>query len=400
MKVDSQTAQIVLEFLQSREEEMLRFLKSLVRFETPSRQPETQEAIFNLLSEKLEAVGFLTIRMPGRRTGGYLYGRSRSRRFRQPVQLLIGHCDTVWKVGTLDRMPVALAEGRLRGPGVYDMKAGLTQILFALEAMQTLRLEGEVSPVVLINSDEEIGSVESTQAIIRLASLADRALVLEPPLGLEGKLKTSRKGIGRFTVTVKGRAAHAGLDPEKGASAILELSHQVQQLFAMNDPKRGITVNVGMIEGGVSANVVAPESRAVIDVRVPNGKDAERITRLIHGLKPAFPGTEVLVEGSVGRPPLERTPRNRKLWQLARESACELGFPVEEGNAGGGSDGNTTSQYTATLDGLGTPGDGAHADHEFIFADRLVERTALLTMLLLAPPLVVETPAGKNRRPK
>ncbi len=382
-----QTAQRVLQYLQSRREAMVRFLGRLVRTETPSRDPAAQEALFGQLAAKLSSLDFYTIRVPGRRTGGFLYARPRQRGDRRAAQLLVGHCDTVWAKGTLQEMPLVREEGQLRGPGVYDMKAGLTQILFALEAIRMLKLPLPVCPLVLINADEEIGSFESTTAIVRLARLADRAYVLEPPLGLEGKLKTARKGIGRFSLTVKGRAAHAGLDPEKGASAIVELSHQIQQLFAMNDPERGITVNVGMIEGGVSANVVAPQSRAVIDVRVADMEDAEYITERIYGLQPAFPGTVLVVEGSVGRPPLERTPRNRKLWQLAREAAAELGFSLEEGTAGGGSDGNTTSLFTATLDGLGTPGDGAHALHEFIFIDQLVERTALLTLLLLAGPV-------------
>jgi len=384
---NAQTAQRVLQYLQSRREAMIDFLGQLVRMETPSRDPEAQEAVFELLSDKLLALDFQSLRVPGRRTGGYLYARPQERREGQAAQLLIGHCDTVWAVGTLDEMPLTRADDQLRGPGVYDMKAGLTQILFALETIHTLDIPLSVCPLVLINADEEIGSFESTPAIIRLARLVDRAYVLEPPLGLEGKLKTARKGIGRFTLTVKGRAAHAGLDPEKGASAIVELSHQIQQLFAMNDPERGISINVGMIEGGVSANVIAPQSRAMIDVRVADMDDADYVTKQIYGLQPAFPGTELLVEGSVGRPPLERTPRNRKLWRLAHTAAAELGFSLEEGAAGGGSDGNTTSLHTATLDGLGTPGDGAHARHEFIFMDRMVERTALLTLLLLAGPV-------------
>jgi glutamate carboxypeptidase len=366
---------------------MVALLGELVELESPSREPAAQEPILSRLAWELTALDFTPLRVPGRRTGGYLYARPAQRRKHQPLQLLIGHCDTVWRRGTLTGMPLRRQNGELRGPGVFDMKAGLTQICFALEALRALDLEPPVCPVVLINSDEEIGSIESTAAIVRLAKIAGRAFVLEPPLGPEGLLKTARKGIGRFTLSVKGRAAHAGLDPEKGASAILELSHQVQQLFALNDPERGITVNVGMIEGGVSANVVAPESRAVIDVRVRTQTDADYITGRIHALRPAYPGTELRIEGSVGRPPLERTPRNRRLWQLALTAAGELGLEIGEGLAGGGSDGNTTSQYTATLDGLGAPGDGAHADHEFIVVEQFVERTALLAMLLLAEPV-------------
>jgi glutamate carboxypeptidase len=323
--------------------------------------------------------------MPGKQTGGYLFARPSKRRREQPLQLMVGHCDTVWEIGTIEEMPLEQTREQMKGPGIFDMKAGLTQMAFALQAIRDLNLKTTLCPVALINSDEEIGSRESTPAIRRLAKIAKRAYILEPPLGLEGKLKTARKGLGRFTLLVKGRAAHAGLDPGKGASAIVELSHQIQNLFALNDPQRGITVNVGMIEGGVSPNVVAPQSKAVVDVRVLSLADAEYITHRIHSLKPVLPDTELEIDGAIGRPPMEKTARNRLLWALARTEALKMGLDVEEATAGGGSDGNTTSLYTATLDGLGATGDGAHAAHEFIFVDKLIERTALLTLLLMAP---------------
>ncbi len=206
-------------------------------------------------------------------------------------------------------------------------------------------------------------------------------------MGTDGALKTARKGVGRYTVTVLGKAAHAGLDPERGVSAILELSHVIQQLFALNDPAAGVTVNVGTIDGGLRPNVVAPESRAVIDVRVATQADAERIDAAIKGLEPSAAGIELHIEGAIGRPALEPTPRNRELWQLAAELGTEIGLDLVEGTAGGGSDGNTTSQYTATLDGLGPVGDGAHARHEHLDIDKTIERAALLALLLLAPPL-------------
>ncbi len=241
-----------------------------------------------------------------------------------------------------------------------------------------------VTPIILINSDEEIGSRESTRMIKRLAKISDRAFVLEPPLGLEGKLKTARKGLGRFTITAIGKAAHAGLDPGKGVNAIVELSYQIQQLYAMNDFEKGITVNVGMIEGGISANVVAPESKAIVDVRVLNNIDGDTITKKIYALTPSMPNIQLRIEGGIGRPPMERTPRNQKLWHFAKDKASLMGLELEEAIAGGGSDGNTTSEFTATLDGLGTTGDGAHASHEFIFLEKLSERTALLTQLLIS----------------
>lgn len=380
-----QMAKNILNYLEARRKAMLAFLEALVRTESPSRVASAQLPAFNLLTEKLRTLGYYAFHVPGRQTGGYLFARPLRRRKGRPLQLMVGHCDTVWSLGTLETMPVRQENGQMRGPGVYDMKAGLTQIVFALQTIREMGLEPDVTPVVLINSDEEIGSRESTTAIRRLARISKRAFIMEPPLGLDGKLKTARKGLGRFTLTVKGRAAHAGLDPEKGVSAIVELSHQIQQLFALNDAEKGITVNVGMIEGGVSPNVVAPESRAVIDVRVPTQADAARITQQILALKPLHPDVKLKIEGSIGRPPMEKTERNQALWQTARQKAEQMGLKLEEATAGGGSDGNTTSLYTATLDGLGTTGDGAHAAHEFIFTDQLTERTALLALLLLVP---------------
>ncbi len=378
----------IWQYFEDHHQEMIDFLKSLVSIETPSRNPETQDAIFDFLSEKLRSLEYFTLRVPGKKTGGFLMARHDQRIRRQPLQLLVGHCDTVWNTGTLKEMPITEMDGILKGPGVYDMKAGLTQILFSLQAIQELGFPLAVSPVILINSDEEIGSRESTHAIRRLAKIADRAFVLEPPLGLEGKLKTARKGLGRFTVRVQGKPAHAGLDPDAGVSAIEELSHQIQRLFALNDPGKGITVNVGMIEGGISPNVIAPESKAVIDVRVLTHEDGEAIKKAIYALKPVNLETTLHIDGSIGRPPMEKTDRNVTLWQIAQKAATQMGLDLHEGTAGGGSDGNTTSLFTATLDGLGTTGDGAHAHEEHILTDKLIERSTLLTMLLLEDPLV------------
>ena len=373
--------------LEAQREEMLQFLIQLVEEESPSFNREAQLGVLNLLQKKIEALGFYVLHVPGKETGGYLYARPFFRDKKKPIQLLIGHCDTVWNINTLKEMPITRQKGKIRGPGIYDMKAGLTQILFSIKTIQDLSLKIPVTPVILVNSDEEIGSKESTTIIERLAKISNRAFILEPPLGLTGKLKTSRKGIGRFTITVKGKAAHAGLDPTKGVNAIVELSHQVQQLFAMNDLGKGISVNVGMIEGGISANVIAPESKAIVDVRVLTEADGEFITKKIYQLQPSILNIELIVEGGIGRPPMEKTKGNIKLWQLAKANGKLLELELKEATAGGGSDGNTTSLYTPTLDGLGTTGDGAHANHEFIFLDKLPERTALVSLLLLADPL-------------
>ena len=242
-----------------------------------------------------------------------------------------------------------------------------------------------MTPVILVNSDEEIGSRESTLAIRALASSADRAMVLEPSLGTQGALKTARKGLGRYTVTVHGKAAHAGLDPTAGASAILELSSVIQRLFALNDHDRGVTVNVGMVSGGIQPNVIAPESSAVIDVRVLTNEDAETVDAAIRALQPSTPGTSLTVDGGMGRPPLERTERNAALYDQAVSLATQMGLSLPEATAGGGSDGNTASQVAPTLDGLGAVGDGAHAEHERVYVPGWVQRTALLAGLLLLP---------------
>lgn len=378
----------IVAYLNQNRSDIEGFLRRLVAFESPSKDAAAQDDLFQLLGKEINNLDFNSIRIFGDKTGGYLYARPNTRDKKKGLQLLIGHCDTVWEKNTIQKMPINNHLGKLTGPGVYDMKAGLTQIIFALKAVKELEIELPLTPVILINSDEEIGSVESGRAIERLAKISERTYVMEPPLGLDGKLKTARKGIGRFKITVEGKAAHAGLDPSKGVNAIVELSQLVQQLYVMNDLERGITVNVGMIQGGISPNVVAPQSSAVIDVRVTNMVDGQFITDQIYSLQPSIPEISLHIEGGIGRPPMERTPRNVALWKLAKTQADLLGIPLEEALAGGGSDGNTTSMYTATLDGLGTTGDGAHALHEHIFTDHLYERTALLTLLLTAEEVV------------
>jgi glutamate carboxypeptidase len=316
-----------------------------------------------------------------------LYARPAEKQRGVPSQLILGHYDTVWPLGTLEEMPFTYDGDTVRGPGVYDMKGGIAQAILAIEALQHFCVEPTVTPLIFLNSDEEVGSRESRRYIESLAPLVNRVFVLEPSLGLAGRIKTARKGIGRYTVTVRGEAAHAGLDPGAGASAILELSHVIQSLFSLNDFERGITVNVGTIDGGLRPNVVAPASKAVVDVRVATKADSEAVETAILGLEPATPGTSLQIEGGFGRPAMEKTAANRQLWTLACQLGAELGLQLEEGMAGGGSDGNTTSRYTATLDGLGAVGDGAHAHHEHLLLGRSLERAALLALLLMAKPL-------------
>jgi glutamate carboxypeptidase len=276
------------------------------------------------------------------------------------------------------------------------MKGGLVQMVYALRAVHDLGLRPPAASVAVINSDEETGSRDSTPLIRRLARRATRAFVLEPAEGPTGKLKTARKAVGSFRITITGRSAHAGLHPEEGASAILELSHQIQRLFALNDAARGITVNVGTIGGGLRPNVVAAEVRAAVDVRVRTQADAEELTAAVRGLRPVDPRTSIRVEGGFEHPPMEPVPRNRALWHLARDLGRQLGLELEEAAVGGASDGNTASQYTATLDGLGAVGGGAHAPDEHVVIDALVERCALLVLLLQAPLPADRKPRGRQ----
>ena len=391
----TKTPRQLLDYLHSRQTEMRSLLEELVLAESPSTVPAAQQKVLALLQKALEQRAYRVRRIRGRQTGGHLLAVPKNRCRHsfgdrsqpQPIQLLLGHSDTVWPLGTLEKMPLSLRQGKMYGPGIYDMKAGLVQTIFALEAIAANGFSPQVAPVISINSDEEIGSHESTAQIRRLAKIAERAFVMEPSLGPTGKLKTRRKGVGEFTIRIIGQAAHAGLEPEKGVSAILELSFVVQKLFQLNDPQRGITVNVGTIDGGIRPNVVAPESQAVVDVRVLHLEDVPWIESTILGLQPTTPNTRLIVEGKIERPPMEKTPGNQKLWQLAQQAASELGIEIEQGTAGGSSDGNLTSLYTPTLDGLGAVGDAAHAPGEFIYLDQIVERAALLARLLLAPTL-------------
>jgi glutamate carboxypeptidase len=387
--MEKRNALQILNYLKTNQNSMIEFLNELVRAESPSKNVFSQTKILNILKSELEELNYYVFIMPGKKTGGYLYARPAHRIKGQLVQLMIGHCDTVWAEETILKMPVKLENSKMTGPGVFDMKAGLTQIIYSLKAVSELDLNCNLTPVILINSDEEIGSIESTNCIKRVSRIANRAFILEPPLGIKGKLKTSRKGIGKFNLTIRGESAHAGLNPEKGVSAIMELSHQIQYLFSLNDFSRGISVNVGMIEGGTSPNVIAAESKAVIDVRVENVADGEFISNKILNLKPFHKDVEMFVDGYFGRPPMEKTKRNQKLWKTAKGLGTLIDINLEQSSVGGGSDGNTTSTYTATLDGLGTTGDGAHALHEFIFTDKLIERTALLTLLLTASSVEV-----------
>lgn len=392
-------ARALLGWLEQREPEAVALLERLVAAESPSQDAAAQQRALSILVQELEQTGYVVRLVNGAGSVRHLYGRPARRRHRAPYQLVVGHVDTVWPVGTLAAMPVRREGDTLFGPGTYDMKAGLVQLVFALRALQALDLVPTVTPVLLVNADEEIGSGGSERLLRLLGRHAVRAFVLEGGDGAEGRLKIARKGVGRYTLTVRGRAAHVGTEFERGTSAILELSHQIQRLFALNDGSRGVTVNVGTIDGGLRPNVVAPEASASIGVRSPTETIAREIDLAIRSLEPVVEGCSLEVEGNLGRPPMEPTRRNRALLATAQRLGDELGLTLEDaGLVGGGSDANTLSLCTATLDGLGPVGGGAHSVDEHVRISSLGERAALIAMLLLEPPTQRSRAAGRRRK--
>jgi len=363
---------------------MCELTRRLVEIESPTGDAAGVGRALAVIEAELVRLGFhvRSLAGPG---GGHLLAMPAARQRKLPPQLLMGHIDTVWPRGTAETMPLRADGGRLFGPGVLDMKGGLVQMLFALEALHALGIPPGTTPVVFVNSDEEIGSPDSSRHVRRLARAAARAFVMEPADGPRGAIKTARKGVGKFSIMVHGRAAHAGLRPDEGASAILEMSHLVQGLFELNAPERGITVNVGTLDGGLGANVVAPQVVAQVDVRTWTAADAEEVERLIRGLSPRDPRCAIEVSGGFGRPPMEPTDRNEALWRRAMGVARELSIEIEQASVGGGSDANTTSRYTATLDGLGAVGQGAQAADGQLVIFHMPERAALLAGLLASP---------------
>lgn len=355
--------------------------------ETPPANSVAHKTLFSILEKEIESLGFDVSLFNGFKSGGQLFARPQKQNS-SCYQLLLGHIDTVWPAGTIQKMPFCIDENTLTGPGIYDMKAGIAMIMTALKIINDdKQLKPPVTPILFLNSDEESGSRESASRIRLLARAMNRVFVLEPSLDPDGKIKTRRKGVGHFEVIIKGISSHAGIEPEKGRSAILELSYLIQKLHQLNDPENGISVNVGTIDGGISTNVVAPESRASVDVRVKTKADAKRLTEVITSIESDTEGVSLEIKGGFRRPPLVQNKRNRVLWKAAKEIGSQLGLDLTEGTSGGGSDGSYTSLYTATLDGLGAVGDGAHSPTERIFLNETLERIPLLVSLLLLPPI-------------
>lgn len=373
-------------FVQQRVEPLIAFLRELVECESPSDDPAAVRRCQELFAARVADVASAKLVScgPGRGPALRVDFRLPGPRRKLPEGLLVlGHNDTVWPAGTLAAMPFRRAEGRLWGPGVLDMKGGLAFFVFAMRALIELDLPVRRAVRLWIVPDEETGSHGSRALTEKLALASKAVLVVEPGTGLEGKLKTARKGIGSYTLRVTGRASHSGVDFAAGASAIVELAYQVQRIAALTDLKRGITLNPGLIRGGSRVNVVAAEAEAEIDLRAARLRDAAAVERKLRALRPADRRCALHLRGGLNRPPMERTAGVVQLFRTARALAKQhLGLVIEESSTGGGSDGNFTAALgVPTLDGIGAVGEGAHAPHESILEDRIADRTALLALL-------------------
>jgi glutamate carboxypeptidase len=375
------TSEQLLVWCRGEEPWLLQTVEALVRLESPSTSKPAVDRCGAEIVRRLEALGARVERIPQTERGDHLrarFGGSDD----APAVLLLGHFDTVWDVGTIERMPFRAEDGRLHGPGIFDMKAG---IAVSMLAMRALEAAGGRRPGVtmLWTTDEEIGSGTSRGLIEEEARRSAAVLVLEPSLP-GGAAKTGRKGCGDFELTVRGVSAHAGIDPGKGASAIHELAHQIVALEGLQNLERGISVNIGVVRGGTRTNVIADEAHASIDVRARTMADAAEVEQAIRGLSPRLPGTQIDITGGFGRPPLERSAGVAWLYGVARDAARDLGVELGEGSTGGGSDGNFTAALgVPTVDGLGPQGDGAHARHEHVLLQDLCWRAALLAGMLL-----------------
>jgi glutamate carboxypeptidase len=380
------TAAERLHYFEQHQARMVDTIRELVEIESPSDNKQAVDRVAAMLAAKFEALGGRT---EFHRSGDF--GDSLQIDFdgpelvsanRKPV-LLLGHYDTVYPLGTLARMPCTIESGRLRGPGVLDMKSGIALMLHAIEALQAWHGALPRPVTVFLVSDEEVGSHSSRKITEALAKKSAGVLVLEPAAGLRGAVKTARKGVGEYTLSVQGVAAHAGLDPGKGHSAIVELARQIPILAKLNNLEQGISVNPGVIGGGTRTNVIAAEAWVDIDVRIKRANQASALDRKLRSLKPFDKKCKLEMTGGINRLPMERTAGVAALYEKARAVAESVAWKLEEAAVGGGSDGNfTAGMGIPTLDGMGGVGEGAHAVHEFIVISELPRRALLLAGMI------------------
>src|SRR5271170_7110797 len=372
-----------LRYFEQRSDSMVQTVRQLVETESPSDNKSAVDRLGSLLAGRFEALGGHAKFHRTPNFGDHLQVDFAGKRSAKPV-LLLGHLDTVYPMGTLATMPCHISGQKLYGPGSFDMKSGIAIMLHAIEALRAWHGDQLPRPVtVLLVSDEEIGSDSSRHITESLARKSQAVLVLEPSYGPKGAVKTARKGVGEYILKVTGKAAHSGLDFEKGESAIIELARQIIAISKLIDLKRGLTLNVGTVQGGTRANVIPAEASAVLDVRVARRQDAAGIDRKLRALKPFNRKCKLEMTGGINRPPMERTPIVAALYKKAAEIARQLGWKLDEAAVGGGSDGNFTAGLgIPTLDGLGGVGEGAHATHESILISELPKRAALLAELI------------------
>ncbi|HZT29814.1 MAG TPA: M20 family metallopeptidase [Bryobacteraceae bacterium] len=375
----------LLAHIRKQQKAIIALIREMVQVESPSDDPAAVNRFVELVCDT--AGSFARVRThPGGKFGRHmtcefdLPGKSKNGQV-----LALGHSDTVWPMGTLAGMPFRERAGRLWGPGVLDMKSGIAFFLYAMRALRELEIPVASRVVLQLNSDEEVGSLSSRALTEKNARRSKAVLVLEPGTGLAGKLKTARKGVGGYTVTVQGQAAHAGVDFSAGASAIVELARQIDRIAGFTRLERGLTVNPGVVSGGTRSNVIAAEAQVQVDIRIQRLADAAGLDRRFHTLRPFDRRCRIHVSGGLNRPPMERSAGVVRLFQTARALGRELGVEIEESMTGGGSDGNLTAALgIPTLDGLGGVGEGAHAPQESILVSRIADRTALLARLVAA----------------
>lgn len=364
----------------------MKLLREAVETESPTYSPADIDRMARVFAREFRRHHGKASLLENSKTGAAVVagfwageGKRGTPKQKKPI-LLIGHHDTVWSKGTIARMPFRIQRGRAYGPGVLDMKSGIVLVIAAFRALQSLGVEPGSPVRVFLNPEEETGSEAFRREIEREAKGSRAVLVLEP--AADGALKTARKGVGEFRLTVHGRSAHAGINPAAGVNAIGELARQILKIEKLAEPRRGLTLNVGVIEGGTRSNVVPEIARARVDVRIPRSSDQARIEQKIFALKPVHPQAHLKIEGGINRPPMERK-MAAGLFAKARALASQLGFEVKDAATGGGSDGNFSAALgIPTLDGLGGVGDGAHALHEHVIIRELPRRAALLAALL------------------
>ena len=371
-----------LAYFEQRREEMIATIRELVEIESPSDNKAAVDRLSEVGAAKFAALGGTIQVHQARDFGNHLQVDFVAKSGGKPI-LLLGHYDTVYPLGTLAAMPCRLDGDKLTGPGVLDMKSGVGLMLQVLAALKEWHGELPRPVSVLLVSDEEVGSDSSRAITESLAKKAAAVLVLEPSYGLEGAVKTARKGVAEYQLKVTGKAAHAGLDFQKGVNAIVELARQIEKISGFTDLKKGLTVNVGIVAGGSRVNVVPAQATATVDVRIARMRDAAGIEKKMHSLRPFNRKCKVEVTGGVNRPPMERTAGVAALYAKAVAIASEFGWKLGEAAVGGGSDGNFTAGLgIPTLDGLGGVGDGAHAPHEHILVSELPRRAALVAGLI------------------